>query len=311
MLPTLTTDAFDSADWLFEVKWDGVRILAFCDRDGTRLISRTGRDVTHQYPEFTDLHRRLQVDGAVLDGEILALDHQGRPSFELLQKRINLARPADIARAAAEQPLDLVLFDLIFAGGHWLAARPLTERIEHLRLALRFGDRILRSEPIPEHGCAVFEAARARGLEGIVAKRNNSQYFPGRRTREWLKVKTVHDVDCVVGGYSPGKNSRAGSLGALLLGLYDEVGDLRYVGSVGTGFDEPTLAALRTGLDGLMAERSPFSGPVPVKNATWVEPVLVCRVEYRELTAGKKLRAPSFKGLRTDKMPEQCLLAEI
>lgn len=304
MLPTSTTDPFDSPEFLYEVKWDGVRVLAFCDAEGTRLISRTGRDVTFQYPELSDLHTRLLAGPVVLDGEIVALDEAGRPSFGHLQKRINLARPGDIARAA-QQPLDLVLFDLLFAGGRWLGGLPLEERIDRLGDAVEFGGRIMRSEAIPEHGLALFEAARSRGLEGIVAKRRSSHYVPGKRTRDWLKIKTVHDLDCVVGGFTPGNNSRAGSLGALLLGLYDH-GALRYVGAVGTGFDEPTLAALRAGLGEITAERSPFGEEVPVRSAVWVEPVLVCKIEYRELTGAGKLRAASFKGLRNDKPPADC-----
>lgn len=310
MLPTSTQHPFDSPDHIFEVKWDGVRVLAFCDRSGTRLTSRAKRDVTHQYPEFKDLHTRLEPATAVLDGEIVALDSAGRPSFELLQKRINVARPADIARSAAGQPLQLILFDLLFADGRWLGNLPLAERIVSLDGAVRFGDRILRSEPVLEHGLALFEAVRARGLEGIVAKRSASRYIPGKRTRDWVKIKTVYDLDCVVGGYTVGTNSRASSLGALLLGVY-EGNELRYVGSVGTGFDESTLAALRRSLDSIRTETSPFRDPVPVKGVRWVEPSLVCKVEYRELTAAKKLRAPSFKGLRDDKRPQECRLPDL
>ncbi|MBW3591136.1 MAG: non-homologous end-joining DNA ligase [Actinobacteria bacterium] len=309
MLPTSTQHPFDSPDHVFEVKWDGVRVLAFCDRSGTRLTSRAKRDVTHQYPEFKDLHTRLEPATAVLDGEIVALDFAGRPSFELLQKRINVARPTDIARSAAGQPLQLVLFDLLFADGRWLGNLPLAERIVFLDGAVRFGDRILRSEPISEYGLALFEAARARGLEGVVAKRSASHYVPGKRTRDWLKIKTVYDLDCVVCGYTAGNNSRSSSVGALLLGVYEGT-ELRHVGSVGTGFDESTLAALRRRLDSLRKDKGPFRETVPVRGVRWVEPLLVCKVEYRELTAAKKLRAPSFKGLRDDKRPQECRLPE-
>lgn len=310
MLPTLIHDAFDSPDHVFEVKWDGVRVLAFCDRSGARLISRTKREVTHQYPEFSDLHAGIEPTTAVLDGEIVALDPSGRPSFELLQKRINIARPADIARAAERQPLQLVLFDLLFADGRWMGNRPLVERTGRLDSAVEFGGRTLRSESFPEHGIALFEAARKRGLEGIVAKRSASHYLPGKRTRDWLKIKTVYDLDCVICGYTAGNNSRASSLGALLLGVYNHAG-LRYVGSVGTGFDERTLAELRRRLDGLRTDRSPFIEPVSVKGVSWVTPALVCSVQYRELTSGKKLRAPSFKGLREDKSPPECTLKQL
>lgn len=309
MLPTLVRDPFDSPEHLFEVKWDGVRVLAFCDGDSTHLYSRTSREVTHQYPEFADLHLRLRAPNAVLDGEIVALDAAARPSFELLQRRINLARPSDIQKGVREVGLDLVLFDLPFVGGGWTGGEPLEARLENLASSVDFGERVMRSDPIPQHGIALFDAAKARGLEGIVAKRRLSHYIPGKRTRDWLKVKTVLEIDCVIGGFSRGLNRRAGSLGAVLVGLYDQ-GRLRYIGSVGTGFTDRTLAAVRSVLEGIEAPSSPFAEPVPVKGARWVEPKLVCTVEYREMTSGLKLRAPSFKGLRDDKRPEECVLED-
>jgi bifunctional non-homologous end joining protein LigD len=309
MLPTLVKEPFDSADHLFEVKWDGVRLLGFCDSESTRLFSRSEREVTHQYPEFADLHRRLRVENAVLDGEIVALDSASRPSFELLQHRINLSRPSDIQRGMERIPLDLVLFDIPFAAGAWLGGAPLVERRERLDVSVEFGDRVMRSDPILEHGTALFNAAKARGLEGVVGKHRLSHYIPGKRTRDWLKVKTVYDLDCVFGGFTPGLNSRSSSLGALLVGLYDQTG-LRYIGSVGTGFKEKTLAELKKKLESIETPVCPFSEPVRIKGARWVEPKLVCVVEYRELTSGLKLRAPSFKGLREDKRPEECVLSD-
>lgn len=309
MLPTLVRDPFDSADHLFEVKWDGVRVLAFCNSDSTRLFSRSGRDVTHQYPEFADVHRRLTVDNAVLDGEIVALDTASRPSFELLQHRINLTRPSDIQRAMQQIPLDLVLFDIPFGAGAWLGGSPLVERRERLDASVEFGDRVMRSDAIPEHGIALFNAAKAKGLEGVVGKKRLSHYIPGKRTGDWLKVKAIYELDCVIGGFTPGLNSRSSSLGALQVGVYEPSG-LRYIGSVGTGFKEETLATLKSELEDIETPVSPFSSPVPLKGARWVEPKLVCTVEYRELTRGVKLRAPSFKGLREDKRPEECVLSD-
>jgi bifunctional non-homologous end joining protein LigD len=310
MLPTLVGEPFDSSDHLFEIKWDGVRVLAFCDDRGTRLFSRSGREVNRQYPEFCDLHRRLKVGNAVLDGEIVALDSDSRPSFERLQKRINLSRDSDVARGVSRIPLDLVLFDLPFRDGLWLTGDPLVERVEKLATTVSFEDRILRSEPIPEHGKALFEAARARGLEGVVGKRAASHYLPGKRTRDWLKVKTTREVDCVIGGLSAGQNARSGTFGALLVGVYEGAA-LRYIGSVGTGYTEKTLRELRAVLDSLVTGTSPFAEPVPVRHAKWVRPVLVCEVEFRELTHGLRLRAPAFKRLRDDKLPEECTLDQL
>jgi bifunctional non-homologous end joining protein LigD len=310
MLPTLVSEPFDSAEHLFEIKWDGVRILAFCNDHGTRLFSRSGREVNRQYPEFSDLHRRLKVANAVLDGEIVALDSDSRPSFERLQQRINLSRDSDVARGVSRIPLDLVLFDLPFRDGVWLAGNPLVERMEQLGTTVSFEDRILKSEPIPEHGKALFEAARARGLEGVVGKRAASHYVPGKRTRDWLKVKTTREIDCVIGGFSAGQNARAGTFGALLVGVYDG-GALRYIGSVGTGYTLRTLGTLKAVLDSLATTASPFSEPIPIRQVIWVRPALVCEVEFRELTHGLRLRAPAFKRLRDDKLPEECTLDQL
>ena len=205
--------------------------------------------------------------------------------------------------------LDLVLFDLVFCSGEWIGGHPLTDRLDLLGRSVEFGDRVLRSEPIPLHGCALFEAARARGLEGIVAKVANSHYIPGRRTRDWLKIKTVYDIDVVVGGYSAGTNARSSSLGALQVGAYDPEGRLRYLGAVGTGFKDRDLVSIKARLTDLQTPVSPFDDKLP-KGVTFVRPELVAKVEYRELTSGMRLRAPSFKGLRDDKAPEECLIPE-
>lgn len=309
MLPTLVGDSFDSADHLFEVKWDGVRTLAFCEAGSTRLYSRSGREVTHQYPEFADLHKRLNLPNAVLDGEIVALDDAARPSFERLQHRIGLARPSDVEKGVREISLDMVLFDLPFASGAWVGGEPLMDRLERLRNAVEFGDRVLRSDALPEHGIALFEAAKAKGLEGVVGKHRTSHYIRGKRTRDWLKVKTTYVIDCVIGGFSGGTGHRSTSMGALLVGTYDAAGNLHYNGSVGTGFDGKTLTTLVPLLRDLVTVQCPFVDKIPAKGILWVKPQLVCKVEYREMTSGKKLRAPSFKGLRDDKRPLECVEA--
>lgn len=307
MLATPAPEPFDSKEHLFEVKWDGVRTLAFCEEGETRLYARSGREVTHQYPEFAELHRGLRIRNAVLDGEIVAVNPDGRPSFELLQQRIALTRPADVRRAVSKVPLDLVLFDVVFADGDWIGGLPLADRVERLREVLGFEGHVLRSDAIPEHGVALFEAGAARGLEGIVAKKLTSHYLPGKRTRDWLKIKVIHRISCVVGGWRPGGGSRRGVFGALLVGVYD--GDaLVFIGSVGTGFDQATLERLSERLRRLESEASPFAGPAPVPDARWIRPEIVCEVEYRELTSGDRLRGPSFKGVRDDLAPTDCRL---
>ncbi|MGI8426140.1 MAG: non-homologous end-joining DNA ligase [Actinomycetota bacterium] len=309
MLASMETEPFDSDEYWFEVKWDGVRALVFCESGSTRLVSRSGRDMTHQYPEFSDLHRKIRLDNAVFDGEIIALDENAKPSFELLQRRINLSRSTDISRGVTSVQLDLVLFDLVFADGRWTGAEPLARRLDRLSSSIEFEERILRSEPVPGHGIALFEAAKARGLEGVVAKRVLSPYLPGKRTKDWLKIKVVHSVDCVIGGWTPGLGSRGHSLGALLAGVY-EGRDLVYIGSVGTGFTDKTLNVVKKRLEALEASSCPFKSKPNLKGARWTRPEQVCEVEYREFTGGKKLRAPAFKGLRFDKPPQHCDLSQ-
>lgn len=307
MLATPASAPFDSPDHWFELKWDGVRLLAYCEEGRTRLYSRTQREVTRQYPEFADLHSRLKLSNAVIDGEIFVADEDGRPSFELIQQRINQSRPSDVKRTAAEFPAQLVCFDLVFADGEWIGDKRLSERRELLDEALSFDDSVVCPEPIAEKGIAFFEAAKARGLEGIVAKQISSRYMPGKRTRSWLKIKVVNTVEAVIGGWSPGRGGRSSTFGSLLLGLYDGK-DLRYIGSVGTGFTDRTLKELQATLNEIETQKSPFAERIPVPALHWVKPRLVCEVEYREMTSQLILRAPSFKGLRPDLSPEDCRL---
>lgn len=304
MLAATADEPFDSPDHLFEVKWDGVRTLAFCEAGRTRLFSRTGRDVARQYPEFADLHSRLKVQNAVFDAEIVALD-AGRPSFERLQSRINLARETDIRRRVEKVPLDLVMFDVVFARDEWIGSEALQDRLEQLGSCFEFGDRVIKSQAVSDNGIALFQAARERGLEGIVAKRLGSHYLPGKRSRDWLKIKIARRIDCVIGGWTPGRGSR-GSLGAVLVGVWSG-GELKYIGSVGSGFNDKSLSDVYAALCQIEIAESPFANRVDLKGVRWARPELVCEVEYREVTSASRLRAPAFKGLRSDKRPEDCV----
>jgi bifunctional non-homologous end joining protein LigD len=302
---------FDDPGWRFEPKLDGIRALAYLATDGTRLVSRTGRDLTGQYPELDDLHALVDQVNAVLDGEIVAVDEAGRTSFQLLQERMNLTNEREIARARARIPVRYVVFDLLFLDGRDVTPAPLEGRRELLEAIV---------EPEPGRleltyfedgaGTAFVVAARELGLEGVVAKRKGSPYRPGRRSDDWRKIKLVSRQDCVILGWTPGRGGRAGTLGALLVGAYVE-GRLRWVGQVGTGFTEATLRRLLEELAPLERADPPIPDPAlrAVKGARFVEPRLVCEVEYLELTrkAGR-MRAPSFKGLRPDKAPEDCVL---
>jgi bifunctional non-homologous end joining protein LigD len=318
MKATLIDAAFDDDRFIFEPKWDGVRTLAVC-ADRTVLMSRNHNDVTSCYPEFEKLHDRLVCIDAIVDGEIVAMQ-KGRPSFERLQSRINLSNPRDIERAMKATPVTFVAFDVLYVDGRSLLSTPLEDRKEVLEQLVVPSENVLVTTYVPGAGKALYDAAYGQKLEGIVAKKLGSSYRPGRRGREWLKVKTVHDAELVVGGWSRGEGSRSNSFGALLLGAYD--GDkLRFVGAVGTGFSERTIETLVPMLQERETDAMPFdvdprktpSGGFgkPIREPRWVKPELVAKVEFRELTSIGKLRASSFKGLDPSKSPEDCTYAEL
>ena len=318
MLSTLARDAFDDAGWIFEPKWDGVRALAVCT-DETRLFSRNERDITAAYPELAKLHERLVALGAVVDGEIVAFE-DGRPSFERLQSRINLQNAHDVQRATRTIPVAYIAFDVLYLDGRSLIDEAVEER-KRLLADLVVPSPVMHvSTFVPGEGVALSDAVKAQRLEGIVAKKLGSPYRPGRRTKEWLKIKVVHDADIVIGGWSPGEGARTRSFGALLVGAYTDEG-LRFLGSVGTGFSQTTLEDLVTRLREVTSDSCPFlenptglqSGAFgkPLRDPRWTSPELVARIEFRELTSSARLRAPSFKSLRFDKDPRDCRLEDI
>lgn len=291
--------------WAYELKWDGVRAIAYVAGGRLRLASRSGRDVTGAYPELRGLGGALGSGQAILDGEIVAFDPAGRPSFEALQARISLADPAQASRLARTAPVSYLVFDLLHLDGRSTLDPPYGERRRLLEGLGLEGDRWAVPAAHGGPGAGLLEATRASGLEGVVAKRVDSAYRPGRRSRAWVKVKVTSTQEVVVGGWSPGKGARSERIGALLLGIPSE-GGLRFVGKVGTGFSEGLLADLEVRLDRLGRPSSPFAAPVPAAaatRATWVEPVLVGEVRFAEWTRAGRLRAPVWRGLRPDKSP--------
>jgi bifunctional non-homologous end joining protein LigD len=302
MLARLSTLPRDDEGWAYEVKWDGVRAVGHFTPGRVRFESRTLNDITRQYPELRPLGRVLGTRTAVLDGEIVALDDRGAPSFELLQRRMHLTGEAEIRSRASSVPVTYMIFDLLYLDGELLLRHPYRERralLESLSLA---GPAWSVPASFEGEGEQFLEASRRQGLEGIVAKRVRSPYQPGKRTGDWLKVKNTARQEVVIGGWLPGKGRREGELGALLVGVFDD-GRLRFTGKVGTGFDAATLADLRQRLGKLRRETSPFAGRQPAKGAIFVEPELVAEVEFTEWTSQGMLRHPSFRGLRTDKPP--------
>ncbi|MEO8293722.1 MAG: non-homologous end-joining DNA ligase [Actinomycetota bacterium] len=302
--------AFDSPGWWFEPKLDGIRCLAYLSTGETVLRSRTGRDATAQYPEIHMVHELVDQVNAVIDGEIVAFDADGKNSFEALQQRMNLRNEREIKRIVSQIPVTLVAFDLLWLDGRDTTGLALEERRELLELIVETDHRLQLMTHVEGDGKRFVEAARDHRLEGVVAKRKGSRYTPGRRSPDWRKIKLVNTQDCVILGWTRGQGGRAGSFGALLVGALAD-GEWVWVGQVGTGFTEATLADLMAQLQPLVRD----SAPIPdrqlaaVKGATFVEPTLVCEVQYLEITKStRKMRAPSFKGLRPDVPPDECML---
>ncbi len=300
MKATLAKLPADDNGWAYEIKWDGVRAIAYCPPGHLRLESRSLRDLTRQYPEIGRISLELRGRAAVLDGELIAFDTDGRPSFQRLQRRMHLASAAEVRRRMAEIPVTYVIFDLLHYDGEDLFERPYERRRELLESLGLDGESWHTPAAHLGDGAALLGASAEQGLEGIVAKRLDSPYRPGKRGREWLKVKNVRSQEFVVGGWLPGKGKREGELGALLIGYFDD-GSLRYAGKVGTGFGARDLRLLRERLEPLEAESSPFTGRQPAKGASFVEPRLVAEVDFSEWTNAGTLRHPSYKGLRDDK----------
>jgi len=302
MLPTLVDKPFNSPEWLFETKWDGVRAICAVTRDGIRAVSRTGRDLISQFPELARLSGAFKKLPIVVDGEIVSLDRKGRSSFQRLQPRINRRKGS----AGHEISISFVAFDAILIGVEDLRQEPLDERKSRLKKNLRAGSKlVVFSSHVIGSGVKAFNSARRRGLEGIIAKRRASPYRPGR-SRDWLKIKVVSTQEFVICGWTDPAGSRS-HFGALLLGVYNRR-TLRYAGHVGTGFDQRTLAALSQKLRSLATKRSPFRVvPKVDKRVHWVKPKLVAEVRFGEWTRDGVLRQPAFLGLRVDKRPEECV----
>jgi len=293
----------DDGAWGYEVKWDGIRAVMFVDHGHLTLQGRNFSDFTPRYPELRELARSLGAARILLDGEVVALDEGGRPSFERLQSRMHLASDSAVRRRMRDIPATYVIFDLLYLDGHTTLGLPYSERRRVLR-ELELQGPYWRTPAHHEgEGEALLEATKELGVEGVVAKKLDSTYEPGRRSSCWLKIKNVRSQDVVIGGYTPGEGRRT-RLGALAVGYYED-GKLRYAGKVGTGFSEQTLALLSRELGRLESDDSPFDGRQPPRDTVFVEPRLVAHVEFREWTKGGTLRAPSFKGLRADVDPAE------
>jgi bifunctional non-homologous end joining protein LigD len=309
MLASIAEDPFDDPNWLFEIKWDGYRVVSFIEDDTVRMVSRNQNDLGPRYPELNALPNLVNAKSAILDGEVVVLDEQGRPSFSLMQQRTGIRAHGRQAPSRPDLPIIYYVFDLIYLDGYDLRRVALDDRKRVLRGILPSGELVRYSDHHAGQGMALFQAAKQKGLEGIVAKKCNSCYEE-RRTREWLKIKITQTVDCVIGGFTNPEGARQ-YFGSLALGLYNDKKQLIHVGNAGTGFNQATLKQICEVLTELEIKKAPFTGAVDARNVHWVKPHRVAEVKFSEWThetseGGLKLRAPVFLGLRDDKNPEDC-----
>lgn len=292
-------------EWAFEVKWDGVRALVRSEPGRIHLFGRSGREITKNYPELYPLNRALSSHSAMLDAEIVAFDDGGKQSFEAVQHRIHQTGRTAIQRLARENPVTLMIFDLLWLDGHSLLERPYEERRALLdELDLANGEHWDVPAFHVGAGTELLAATAEQDLEGIIAKRLGSPYEPGARAQNWRKIKNTRRQEVVIGGITPGRGRRSGSFGAVQVGVYDDAGQLRYAGGVGSGFTEQSLAQVLKEAEGLDVDESPFTGErQPPKETRLLAPQLVCEVEFMEWSRDGSLRHPTFKGLRFDKDP--------
>jgi bifunctional non-homologous end joining protein LigD len=312
MLATSIEKPFDDLEWLFEIKWDGYRAVSFLQDGKVRLVSRNQNDLTGEFPELHELSKLIKAKNAVLDGEVVALDEQGRASFSLMQQRTGIRKGGRRVGARRELQIVYYIFDLLYVDGDDLRRVELEQRKQVLAQIIAPSELVRYSDHFPQ-GLALFEVAKQKGLEGILAKKRASHYEE-RRSREWLKIKVTQTVDCVVGGYTDPEGSRQ-YFGSIVLGLYDEKGRLIHVGQAGTGFNQAMLKEIWQVLKELETNRSPFYGDVDAAHVHWVKPERVAEIKFTEWThetmeGGMKLRAPVFLGLRGDKDPKECTFAE-
>ena len=303
-LATLTRDRFSDPAWMYERKLDGERCLAFRDGDQVRLMTRNRKMVSSTYPELAEALGAQQSGDFVVDGEVVAFS-DGQTRFAQLQQRMQQARPsADLIRSV---PVQYYLFDVLWADGTDLRPQPLRERNQRLHQLLDFADPLRFTEHRVGDGVEFYQEACRLGWEGLIAKRTDAPYQPGR-TKDWLKFKCENNQELVIGGFTDPQGTRTG-LGALLLGYYDSDGQLVYAGKVGTGFNQQTLHRLHNELSAMVQDRSPFErGDLPRERGVhWTRPRLVAQIGFSEWTTDGRLRHPRFQGLRRDKSPAEVI----
>jgi len=304
----ITCEPFDDPGFIYEVKWDGYRCLAYLD-GGTRLYSRNGHEMTMRYPELADLHKTIRRGPLVLDGEMVSF-YNGLPSFQRLLRRDRMRDPKRVKWMAVNEPVVFIPFDLLAFEGHWIMQKPLSIRKELLAETIGSHPQLILSQYIHGEGIGYYQACRQQQLEGVMAKKWDSPYLPGKRVTYWRKIKNLQEEEFVVCGYVPGAGQRQ-QFGSLILGAYQN-DTLIYQGQVGTGFSERAIREILDLLETISVHESPFGYQVAeLVRPHWVEPRLVCTVQFLERTEDGILRHACFKGLRTDKEPRECRVPEV
>jgi len=306
MLALAAQKAFTDKDWIFEIKWDGFRAIAYVEEKFS-LRSRNGKELKGNFPELAQL-TQLGTN-IVLDGEIIVMQ-DGKPDFQALLERGQSVSAGEIKRQEMRAPAIYVVFDILEKDGTPVTQLPLTERKKILSQSLKEGTNVVISDYIERQGESYFQLTLEKGLEGIVAKKKDSRYEEGIRSGNWLKLKKLKTCDCVIFGYTQGSQSRGATFGALVLGLYDKEKMPVYVGKVGTGFSQRTIGLLMDQFEKIKTEFAPFK-PEAGDVVTWLLPQLVCEVHYQVVTKDGRLRMARFKRLREDKSPEQCTLDQL
>ncbi|MDO8726149.1 MAG: non-homologous end-joining DNA ligase [Candidatus Methanoperedens sp.] len=306
MLASPAEAPFFSEDWIFEVKWDGIRAISYVNEE-LSIRSRNQKELVNNFPELSEL--KYLTRDTVLDGEIIVMKG-GRADFATLIKRSQNNKPGDIDHMSRMFPATYVVFDILEKEGEKLLDIPLVERKKILKNSLREGNFVVLSLFVEDNGVDYYRVALEKGVEGIMAKNKQSVYEPGKRSNNWLKIKQAKTCDCVIFGYTKGEGGRAETFGSLILGLYDK-GKPVFIGKVGTGFSQEGMEELKRSLDEYKVDGETLQGVDMEREITWLRPLVVCEVGYQSITEDGKLRIPVFHKIREDKDPLECTIDQI
>ena len=314
MLATAVDEPFTDKDWVFEVKWDGVRFILFLHKGKAifEIKSRSDKTITQRYPELIEpLNSAINCqESIVLDGELVVLDKHGMPNFQNHQRRMNVDYKADIEKLSREIPATYYIFDILYLDGKKIESLDFVQRRNILSEVIQKNNRVQVSDFFEENGKEIFNSVKTMNLEGVMAKYKFSKYLQGTRSREWLKIKSIKTQDCVVIGYTRGEGNRENYFGSLLLAVYYG-NKLRFVGHSGSGFDFSQLNEINSKFQQMKIEKCPVDYiPYTNREPVWIEPVLVAEVKFSDWTNEKIMRAPIFLRFREDKKPEECILEE-